>query len=368
MKIWYFVVFFITLIGFLDRLEAKIQCIDSEGEAAIINDVPSAKAEAISRAKWNAIEQVAGVQVKAQTVVQNFTLVDDAVIKKIQGIVSKYSVKKEWKEKDIYKVIVNVCVDDLKTDEAISSLSINNALAVFIFAKKTTGEFEDINILSETIIGKLTEMGVKVFDVASTDITDAQKIEEVLSTGNYLNLRSIMYRTLSNLLLIGKIDSTISTKEGQDIGYGINLPFNIVRTTFVYRLVAKEKNSSKVVILDAGTEEAKSMGVNLRDANEQNMKKIAEKFSYTISEKITKYLNDAVRKISVKIEGVRDINKNFEIKEILQNITWVTEVQERGLGEFSVSYAENPVYLANSMIQKGFIVVRFSPNFILSKF
>lgn len=56
---------------------AELKCVDAEGEAVIVNnDVPSAKAEAIARAKWNAIEQAVGVEVKAQSVVQNMTLVD----------------------------------------------------------------------------------------------------------------------------------------------------------------------------------------------------------------------------------------------------------------------------------------------------
>lgn len=61
-----------------------LEGIDFEGDAAISgSDIPSAKAEAISKAKWNTIEQVSGVKIKAQTVVQNFSLVDDAVIKQM---------------------------------------------------------------------------------------------------------------------------------------------------------------------------------------------------------------------------------------------------------------------------------------------
>jgi len=43
---------------------AAEKCIQAEGEAAIVNhDVPSAKLEAIARAKWSAIEQTVGVEV-----------------------------------------------------------------------------------------------------------------------------------------------------------------------------------------------------------------------------------------------------------------------------------------------------------------
>lgn len=350
--------------------EAKIKCIDSEGEAAISDsDIPSAKAEAISRAKWNAIEQVAGVKIKAQTVVQNFSLIDDAVIKQTKGVITGYKLKREWKEKDIYRVTVNVCVDDFKAEEALSSLSINNSIAVFIPARKPKKEeYEETNILSETLIGRLTEMGAKVVDVASAQIADAEIIEKAMKSGNYLSLRSIMYKTLSNLLLIGKVDYTISTPKGQDIGYGLKMPFNSVITRLTYRIVAKETTSNRVIILDAGVAEGKGMAMNVEEAMAQSLKDLAEKFSPVVFDKINRYIQGITRKITVKVNDVKDISKNFEIKDIIQNISWVTQVEEKALGEFLVSYPENPLYLANSLSQKGFRIINFSFNRIILQY
>lgn len=383
------ILIFFVLFFFFSYSEAKMQCINSDGEAAILNnDIPSAKAEAIARAKWNAIEKVAGVKVKAQTVVQNFALVDDAVIKQIQGVISKYKLQKEWKDGDIYKVILNACVEPSKADNAISKLALNNSVAVFIPAKKpkiseereeiyrgphsksehhylkTKDEYEEANILSETIIGALTDKGVTVVDVIPTNIADASMIEKAMKSGNYIDLKSIMYKTLSNLLLIGKVDYSISTRKGQDIGYGLTMPVNNVTTRLTYRVVAKEKDSDRVIIVAAGTEEAKGMAMNVEDATAQSMKNLAEKFVPVVFEKISKYIQGLAKKVTVKVKNVNDINRNFEIKEILQNIAWVTEVEEKGFGEFSVSYPESTVYLANSLSQKGFEIINFSQYMI----
>ena len=47
---------------------------------------------------------------------------------------------------------------------------------------------------------------------------------------------------------------------------------------------------------------------------------------------------------------------------MLQSIVWVSEVEEKQMGDFIVSYPENTLYLANSIKQKGnFKVVNFSP-------
>jgi len=383
------IVFLILLLN-VSYLDAKMKCIESDGEAVIIdNDIPSAKTEAISRAKWNAIEKVAGVKVKAQTVVQNFALVDDAVIKQIQGVVSNYALRKDWREGDIYKVIINVCVEPSKAEDAVSKLALNNSVAVFIPVRKpkvveereaisrrpysrsehhylkTRDEYEETNILSETIIGGLTERGVTVVDVIPINIVDASMIENAMKSGNYISLRSIMYKTLSNLLLIGKVDYTISTRKGQDIGYGLTMPVNNVTTRLTYRVVAKEIDSNRIVIVSAGTEEAKGMALNVEDATAQSLKNLAEKFVPVLFEKISKYIQGLSKRVVIKITNVNDISQNFEIKEILQNIAWVTEVEEKGIGEFYVGYPENTVYLANSLSQKGFDVINFS-NYMIT--
>ena len=86
-------------------------------------------------------------------------------------------------------------------------------------------------------------------------------------------------------------------------------------------------------------------------------------------DKVGQYIKGIAKKVQVKVGGVNDINTNFEVKDILQNIAWVTNVEEKGLGEFTLSYPENPIYLANSISQKGnFQIVNFSPYSITIRY
>ncbi|MEK6581294.1 MAG: hypothetical protein AABZ25_02790, partial [Nitrospirota bacterium] len=253
--------------------EAGVKCIDAEGEAVIVNnDVPSSKTEAIARAKWSAIEQTVGVEIKAQSIVQNFALVDDAVSKNIKGVVTGYKLILEDNRKDTFWVRINACIEPTKAQDALMSLALNNSLAVFIPARKpkvisehtgshgaslqTTDEYDETNVLSEKLIGKLIEQGYQVVDVAPTHAMDAADIEKAVKSGNYMTVRSLMYKFLSNVLLIGKIDYTISTKKGEDVGYGISMPFHNVTVRLTYRLITRDK-AGKNIILQAGAEEAK---------------------------------------------------------------------------------------------------------------
>ena len=342
------------------------KCVNAEAEAAIVNnDVPSAKLEAIARAKWSAIEQVAGTEIKAQSLVQNFTLVEDVIKTKAGGVVKSFKVLNEENRKGNINVTINACVEPSDAKEAVSQLALNNSIALFIPARKpgrSGDEFEETNILSETLIGKITEQNYTVVDVAPTGTIEAKEIENAMKSGSTLAVRSMMYKFLSNLIIIGKVDYTISTKKGEDIGYGLSMPFNHVTVRLTYRIIAKNNKTGNMEILSAGTEQAKGIANNVEDAAAAAMKDLADDLTPTLLDKISTYIKVNTKKITVKVNGVTDLDTVVEVKGMLQNIVWVSEVEEKKMGDFIVSYPENTLYLANSIKQKGnFKIVNFSP-------
>lgn len=345
---------------------AQSKCINADGEAAIINnDKPSAKMEAVARAKWTAIEQVAGTEVKAGSFVQNFTLVEDVIKTKAGGMVKSYKVLGEGVKDDVLNVKINACVEPSQARDAVSQLGLNNSIALFIPARKPGrhgDEFEENNILSETLIGKLTEQGYTVVDVAPTHAVDAKEIERAVRSGSTLSLRSMMYKFLSNLIIIGKVDYTISTKKGEDIGYGLSMPFNNVTVRLNYRILSKNNKTGTMEILTTGVEQAKGLANNVEDATAQAMKELAQDLTPIMLDKVGQYIQGNTKKIAVQVKGVDDVDKVLEVKQILQSIVWVSAVEEKQMGDFVVSYPENTLYLANSIKQKGnFKIVNFSP-------
>lgn len=369
-----------SLILSLPAFSAQ-KCVDSEGEALIQRgDVPSAKAEAIARAKWNALESVAGVDIKSKSVVQNFSLIDDVVFKKAKGVVTSFNIKKEYKTGDTYRVIANVCIDDAGINSVFDSLTMNRSVAVYIPARKPqlrnweftnsysekryTDQYEEASVFSEMLIGKLIDSGMIVTDVIGDNIEKAEDIERYMKTESHVTVKALMYRTLSNILIVGKVDYTIPTGKGEDIGYA-RMPFFNVSARLTYRVVSKDPVSGRIVILAAGTEEAKGIAQEVVSAAEKAQEALAAKAATAIVSKLSKYIEGLSRQVEVKVINMKDISRNFEIKDIIQNISWVSSVEEKGLGTFVVSYQENPVYLANSLAQKGFKVVEYTENSIV---
>lgn len=344
------------------------KCVNAEGEATVNNnDIPSARLEAIARAKWAAIEQTVGVDVKASSFVSNFVLVEDVIKTKVGGSVKSFKVVDQSKKGDVLAVTINACIETAQAKEAINSeLALNNGIAVFIPARKPSAsggsEFEETNILSEKLIGKLVDQNFKVVDAAPADPTDALAIEKAAKGGSTMAVRSMLYKYLANVVLVGKIDYTISTRKGEDVGYGLSMPFNNVAVRLTYRLMARNTKTNEMQILSADAVTGKGVAGNVEDAAAQGMEDLVEKLAPAILDKAHKYIAGGAKTIRIKVNGVSDMDTSIEVKGILQNIIWVTGVDEQRMGEFTLSYPENSLYLANSIRQKGnFDIVEFSP-------
>ena len=347
---------------------AQTNCIDADGEAVIVgNDIPSARGEAVSRAKWAAVEQAVGVGIKAQSVVQNMMLVDEAVSKQINGSVKRYRMLSQSTQDGVLKVRINACVETSEAKDTLAGLALNNALSVFLLAKDRTGKtgsYEDWNILSESLIGKLADRGYTVTDIAETGALDQKALNAALKSGKLTGLNTLAYRFLSNVVLLGKVDYSLATRKGEDVGYGISTPFNNVRARLTYRLISKGA-AGQMTILAAGSAEGNGLAGRVEDAAAESLKDLAEKLAPAVLKELDRHLQGVSKRIEVRVIGISELNENFAVKEIFQNLAWVNSVSERGLGEFTVSYQENTIYLANSIGQQGnFKIVSFTPDSI----
>jgi len=373
---------------------AEEKCLNAKGSAAIIGeDIPSAKLEASARARWAALEEAAGVEVRSQTLVANAQLLDNLVSVKARGTIISSKEIEVIRESEIYNVTMKVCVEPTKAADTIASLALNNSVAVFVPSRrpkvlnetestsvsngvrstqsqtKTVDEQEETNIFSENLIGKLVDQGYTVTDIAPTKAVDAEAVEQAMRSGNFLTMRSLIGRFLSNVLLVGKVDYTVSQKKGEDIGYDVSMPYNRVTVRLTYRLLTRDQDSGKLIILGAGTADAKGMAGSVEDAVANGMQSLSDKMIPQLLEKFAKHIKGVSRKITVKVDGLDGMAGTFDVKSVLNGISWVSSVEAVGLNEFLVSYPENSIYLANSLSRSpGLKVADYSPYLIHLKY
>ena len=139
----------------------------------------------------------------------------------------------------------------------------------------------------------MIEQNYKVVDVAPTQAVAAVEIENAVRSGSTLTVRSMMYKFLSNIIIIGKTDYTVSTRKGEDIGYGLSMPFNNVTVRLTHRIVARNNKTGNMEILTAGVEQGKGLKNNVEDAAAEALKDVAEKNYSTALPKVIRFFEDS---------------------------------------------------------------------------
>ncbi len=346
---------------------AKPVCVETEGEGTVFRgDIPSARMEAIVRSKWAAVEQVAGVDIKSRTVVSDSRLMEDFISTQARGVVTTLQVISEDKGMDTVRVRVKACVEPSDAKDAVSPLALNSSIVVFIASRKLSGNrkdrYESSGSFVEALNNALAERGFLVRDPAeSGKYFRPADIERAMNSGNFHSMQSLIYRYKSNCVLIGQIEPVLSTAKGEDVGHGITMPFNKVTVRLIYRLLVRDANG-RLKILAAGNNEASGLASNAEDSRNLALKNLAEVSVPSIMDKIKQRMSDLAHTVTVTVEGVTTPDETFAVRDILQQITWVNEIKEEGIGRFSVAYPENSLYLANGLIQKGYAVTRYSDN------
>ena len=147
--------------------------VTATGMGSIINgDVAHARDDAIDDALRKGLEQVMGMMVSAETLVENYQLIEDNIFSKTQGYVQNYEVVKEGKRDEmLYEVTVNAVVkmSNLKNDL--------DAIATLIRRKNTP---RMMVLIDETNIGETPGM-----HLITTDLNTAETalMDQFMSKG-----------------------------------------------------------------------------------------------------------------------------------------------------------------------------------------
>lgn len=351
---------------------AAVTCIEAPGEAAIKGtDLHSAREEAQTRAKWHAIESVSGIDMHGDRVLQNMRVVDEAVIRKFDGIIEKSEVLRETVNGESVKVTLRVCVEGKAAHGAMESLSLNQSITLITPVKTLaacTGFIRDEeNDFTASFTGSLIDKGYRVRDVLSDRAFSYRSVDASVKTGRFKPFKDGMYRYFSNILVIGMIDQSEGKAEGEDIGFGLEMPGNLVRSRLLYKIV--RKNDADMTVLSAGVETGKGFGHDPCEAARNSLSDLADNAAASVARKLNQHVAGLAKKVTIRVMNIADLNMNFAVKAVLQNTAWVEAVEEQSLGEFIVTYREKAVYLANSLVQKGNIrLISFSPETITINF
>ncbi len=176
--------------------------IETYGEALIINDdKASAKAMALSRAKWAAVETVSPAKIKIDTIINNAELADEAVKTELSATIKSYSIIEETVKDNRYIIKIKANVIPEKTENLIDRLSNDTSICVMI-----AGSMPESNSLlfdqsfSSAVISKLEEKGFNVNLIDYSNITTVS-FNAAFNNTTYKNVNNLIKNAVCRNIL-----------------------------------------------------------------------------------------------------------------------------------------------------------------------
>jgi hypothetical protein len=212
------------------------------GEAAIVGgDTDKARKDALSAALREAVEQVVGVRVSAQTLTANNQLISDKILSRSDGYVRKYDIIDRKEEGGVMKVTVRAEVGTGQLDrdlQAVQALvqQLNNRKLVILLQEQTLtprGEFISSQTLSSvlseafkadgwTLIDPAFAMGKVRLQPGATALSNAEAKElGDLTKADYILYGTVIYRQQA------PADVQVKKKDGTQLVYTLSGEYNL---------------------------------------------------------------------------------------------------------------------------------------------
>ncbi len=317
--------------------------VETVGEAVITNDdKESAKAAALSRAKWTAVETVSPAKIKIDTILNNAELADEAVKTELSATIKSYTILEEKIKDNKYIIKIKANVIPEKIDNIITGLSSDTSICVMIAGSmpKSDGLTFD-QPFSSAVINQLEEKGFNV-DLVDYSLITANSFNNAFTNTTNKNIEKLIKNKFCRNILLGKL-SIIDM--GNNVGYG-TVSFKLVSGEFNWKLIEKQNN--KINILKSGFFSGRSQGATLNNAAANIYKSMANNTAVKLVSQVSeKVLGDNYKSIRIVLAGSNtSLDDLSGLKEDLKNIPFVLQVKEQDDSSLIVDYPDKSYYLA----------------------
>lgn len=158
--------------------------VEAEGSAPIELSYQQAQRDALHDAQRNAVEKALGTIISSETIVENYILIKDKILTRVDGYVKKYKILSTSSENKVYTNKISAEVEKMALADDVAALAqilprMNYpALAVFLQEQSLTAQLgkTDLNLqttASQTIEKRLKQKG---FTLVHIDALQAKKL------------------------------------------------------------------------------------------------------------------------------------------------------------------------------------------------
>jgi hypothetical protein len=341
----------LSLVFVSGRLFAET--ITVTGEAAIIQgNVESAKEAALLDAFRKAVEQGVGTIIAADTIVENYRVINDTIFTKARGYVKRWEILSEYSLGDRYKMDVRCDVSSESIEEDLIALNIlqeakHKPRIMIVVSEQHLWSYVDQPASETTMISKFLEKEFKVVDQSQSEkVRKSDEMKAVLQ-GDDAAAAQIGLRYGAEVIIVGKAFSETGGK--------------------VYRMEsargsveARAVRCDTAEIIAAGTAQASGADISEAVAGKKAVQQAASQLSDDLIAQIAKrWSADIVGGASVQLTiNNIDFGQLASFKKALREIKGVQDIQQRSFAAkaavLDVDYRADAERLAEELATSDF--------------
>lgn len=324
------------------RQQGDLHVCEAEGFGTVFGgDLAQARDEALIDASRRALEQVAGVQVDAETITRNQALFDQLIRTQSRGIIQSVDVLEDGKLPDgRYRVRVSARVKAGEVKDKLESLVSELALVVLI-PEQNLGQPTAQPIVENEVVSRLEEAGYRVLDYATLQKLAKRDQVAALLRGDEQAAREIGLKFLSNLIVIGQATTRFSQRNN-----------GIVSAYARVTARAIESETGRIVA-NVSLEQVRGFGRSAETAGETALGNAKKAAAEQLVQKLDAYFKKKERRIEVRVKSLPSVDEYRRAKAFLEKQRWVSGVEEAGYAPevslITLVYPEKTLYLASRL-------------------
>jgi len=322
------------------RTQGAVHVCQTEGFGAILdNDTAQARDEALIDARRRALEQVAGVQVDAETITRNQVLFDQLVRTQTHGLIQADRVLEEGPTPDgRYRARIEAWVKAADVQDRLGSL-VSELSMIVIVPEENLGRPKAQPVVENRIWWRLVRAGYRVLDHAQVQRVAARDRLAAVARGDEDAAREVGLKFLSNLIVVGQAATRVSQNN-----QGIVSAYARVSA----RVVEAETGR---VIANVALDQVRGFARDDIGAGERALTAAATPAATQLLEDLNKYFKVKERRLEVRLRGVPSLDEYRRAKTFLAKQRWVSDVTDGGYAAdesvILVTYPEKTLYLAS---------------------
>ncbi|MGB5156609.1 hypothetical protein [Desulfobacterium sp. N47] len=323
-KTAFFVLVFAVFLIFSTNSFAEDKTIEAEGVSSI------SKEDAIRQAQRSAVEEAVGIFIQSQTEVENFELKKDKIFSRTQGYITRFSVVKESKSGDLYKILIKATVsldkikDDLIAMKILLASMEHPKLMVLIEEDYKSMDNLGMGIAATEMASLLGAKGFELVDKSQVDaIMNNNQARQALA-GNAKAAKALGLKFGAQYVVVGKV---VAQDAGEAYpGSGLksiqaSLQLKVIQTQtgLVLGSVVKTGVSAHISPLTGATTAIQMC----------TQKAVDEYLINAITNSFQDYLNNGTP-LKLHITGVGSFQKSRMVIEVIEKVERVASSKKEG--------------------------------------